>query len=217
MNVRRLLFAAAALAAIVLPGSAAAYPPLSTAIYPTLLLNRSHPLKPLTYAPQLASPAVPLADNSEDLETFLAVPAAPALTALFKGARSDGINLLLSSGYRSYYDQLQLYQASLLTDSVGVTEVVAQPGYSEHQTGLAADVIQSDYFCAAEGCFALTRAAAWLHDNAYRYGFIVRYPPYGHNSTGYEYEPWHLRYVGVSLAATLTAKQETLEEYYGYP
>jgi zinc D-Ala-D-Ala carboxypeptidase len=122
------------------------------------------------------------------------------------------MTLVLSSGYRSYSDQAALYASGSVA-----SEAVAPPGYSEHQSGLAADVIPYNYFCAAQGCFALSRAAAWLDQNSYRYGFIVRYPLYKEASTGYEYEPWHLRYVGIPLAERLHTSGQTLEEFYGLP
>jgi len=185
---------------------------------PAILINKSHPLQPLTYVPpELTVPAVLLAEPPTDPEMQLAPLAAGALTNLFVAAESDNINLVLSSGYRSYSDQATLYASSLENDGAVANEAVARPGYSEHQSGLAADVILSDYFCAAQGCFTLSRAAAWLNQNSYRYGFIVRYPLYKETSTSYEYEPWHLRYVGASLARRLYASQATLEEFYGLP
>jgi zinc D-Ala-D-Ala carboxypeptidase len=188
-------------------------------INPTVLIDKSHPLRPLGYSPpELAVPQVFLTEPpGNDPEMQLVSPVAGALANLFAAAESGGISLVLSSGYRSYSDQAAIYASSLKDDGSAVVEAVARPGYSEHQSGLAADVILYNYFCAAQGCFALSRAAAWLSQNAYIYGFIVRYPLYKQASTGYEYEPWHLRYLGIPLAGQLHASGQTLEEFYGLP
>jgi D-alanyl-D-alanine carboxypeptidase len=92
---------------------------------------------------------------------------------------------------------------------------VAPPGSSEHQTGLAADIVLTSDFCAAEACFGMTTASTWLAAYSYKYGFILRYPYLGHEITKYDYEPWHFRYVAVPLAATLHTRGITLEEYNG--
>lgn len=188
---------------------------------PAALINKSHPLRPLMYAPPpMVVPPVLIAKQPADPEMLLTPLAADALTQIFQTAQSDGISLVLASGYRSYEDQTALYTTSLRENEAAATESVAPPGYSEHQSGLAADVAvysHANYFCAAQGCFALSRAAAWLDQNAYRYGFIVRYPLHKEASTGYEYEPWHVRYVGSPLAAQLHRSHETLEEFYGLP
>jgi D-alanyl-D-alanine carboxypeptidase len=184
----------------------------------TVLIDKSHPLRPRTYSPpELVVPPVLLAELPTDPEMQVAPVTAEALNNLFKAAQAGGISLVLSSGYRSYDDQAMLYTAGLKSDGAATAEAVARPGYSEHQSGLAADVILYDYFCAAQGCFTLSRAADWLSQDAYRYGFIVRYPLHKEASTGYEYEPWHLRYVGIPLAERLHAGGQTLEEFYGLP
>ena len=184
----------------------------------SVLINKSHPLRPRNYTPPfLTVPSISLARQSDDPEMQLASPAAESLTHLFKAAHVDGINLVLASGYRPYEDQAALYNTDVGKDEALAKESVAQPGYSEHQSGLAADVITYDYFCAAQGCFALSKAAAWLDKNAYEYGFVVRYPDYKEASTSYEYEPWHLRYIGSTLALRLHETGQTLEEYYGLP
>ncbi|GEM_PF-7103953 len=184
---------------------------------PTLLVNKSHSLQPRTYTPSsLIVPAVSLAEPVHNPEMQLTPAATTALEALFESAQSGGITLVLSSGYRSYSDQALLYVDAVKSSGLAAAEAVAPPGYSEHQTGLAADVILPNYFCAAQGCFALSQAAAWLANNAYRSGFVVRYSLHKEFSTGYEYEPWHLRYLGPGLAKVLHNKQETLEEFYGF-
>lgn len=96
--------------------------------------------------------------------------------------------------------------------------VSARPGHSEHQTGLAVDLVTpASPDCDFEVCFAETPGGQWLAANAWRYGFIIRYQS-GSDITGYSPEPWHLRYVGKSLAAELRRTGvATLEEFFGIP
>ena len=94
----------------------------------------------------------------------------------------------------------------------------ARPGHSEHQSGLAIDICSTDKSvpCITSG-FNSTQTAKWLSDNAYKYGFILRYPEGKTNETGYKYESWHFRYVGKDLATTLYngGNWITLESYFG--
>jgi len=181
----------------------------------TVLINQSHPLEPQDYRPlDLITPDVALASASNDREMQLSRPAALALESLFAGAKTDNIQLMLSSGYRSYTYQSSLYANFIGRYGLAAKSEVALPGASEHQSGLAADIIDSSHFCAAQGCFITTRAANWLAANSYKYGFIVRYPLGKESITGYQYEPWHFRYVGIPLAKNLHQHNQTLEEYY---
>ena len=123
-----------------------------------------------------------------------------------------GLNLYISSGYRSYYDQKYIYNNYVKTDGQKNADTYsARAGHSEHQTGLAFDLNSIDI------SFASTDEGKWVVDNCYKYGFIIRYPEGKDNITGYIYEPWHLRYVGVDLATKLYNQGDwiTLEEYYG--
>ncbi|MOA44670.1 D-alanyl-D-alanine carboxypeptidase [compost metagenome] len=88
------------------------------------------------------------------------------------------------------------------------------PGHSEHETGLSIDVSGSDGKCAIEDCFGNTAEAKWLGEHATEYGFIIRYPEGKESITGYKYEPWHLRYVGVEISSFIAENNITLEEYY---
>lgn len=143
--------------------------------------------------------------------------AAAALQQLEDAAAADGVGITAISGYRSYAEQSRLYQR--YTDMYGTAQadsISARPGHSEHQTGLAADIGNPDGACALQACFRDTPAGSWAAANAHRFGFIVRYQDGQTDTTGYAYEPWHLRYVGV---ATATAMAEsgygTYEEYAG--
>lgn len=138
------------------------------------------------------------------------------LKKLVTAANSTGLQLEFGSGFRSYEYQSQLYNGYV--SSMGRAEAdrsSARPGHSEHQTGLALDFLRTDDACHLESCFAETPEGKWLAANAYKYGFILRYPKDKESVTGYMYEPWHFRYVGTDLAIELHNKNiETLEEYF---
>ena len=123
-----------------------------------------------------------------------------------------GLNLYISSGYRSYYDQKYIYNNYVKRDGqVAADTYSARAGHSEHQTGLAFDLN------TISAAFANTNEGKWVADNCYKYGLIIRYPQGKEGITGYIYESWHLRYVGVELATKLYNDGDwiTLEEYYG--
>ena len=127
-------------------------------------------------------------------------------------AKSIGINLYIASGFRSYDTQNTLYNNYVNRD--GKTEAdtySARPGHSEHQSGLAFDLNLVD------ASFENTDAFKWLNSNAYRFGFVLRYPKGKTNETGYIYESWHYRYVGEDLAKKLYNNGDwiTLENYFG--
>lgn len=127
-------------------------------------------------------------------------------------ASSIGLNLYISSGYRSYEYQKKIYNNYVSLDGVSAADKYsARPGYSEHQTGLAFDLNTID------DSFANTAEGKWIANNCYRYGLILRYPKGKEDKTGYQYESWHLRYVGVDLASKLYNDGDwiTMEEYFG--
>ena len=139
--------------------------------------------------------------------------AASALESLFAGAKKSGIQLGAFSGYRSYKDQQAAY-GKYKDDSIS-----ARPGHSEHQTGLAQDVVSAakvngDGSNVLVQSYGTTKEGKWLAANAHKYGFIIRYPKGKEKITGYSYEPWHIRYVGKDVAAKLYAQNWTLEEAY---
>ena len=140
----------------------------------------------------------------------------PDLQAMFDDARALGIYPVVSEGYRTYEEQetmMRAYVDRYLAQGYSQEEAeklardyVAEPGTSEHELGIAVDIN------AAEG-HSDWDVYSWLADNAWRYGFILRYPEGGEEITGIEYEPWHYRYVGAEAAAEIHEKQITLEEY----
>lgn len=135
------------------------------------------------------------------------------LEGMFEAAKNDGINLIVVSGYRSYgYQKLLFDESARINGLEHAKKYVAVPGYSEHHTGLAVDVISETYTMLDEG-FENTKEFTWLQNNMSEYGFILRYPKGKEDITGYNYEPWHLRYVGEDIAEDIEMTGVTLEEY----
>lgn len=135
-----------------------------------------------------------------------------AFKEMSAAAKLEGLNIYLSSGFRSYNTQNKLYNNYVKRDGQVVVDTYsARAGHSEHQSGLAFDVNQIN------DTFNNTNEAKWLSDNCYKYGFILRYPKGKTNETGYKYEPWHFRYVGTELATKLYNNGDwiTLESYFG--
>lgn len=127
-------------------------------------------------------------------------------------AKSVGLNLHIVSGFRSYDEQNTLYNSYVSRDGKEAADTYsARPGHSEHQSGLAFDLN------LVNASFEYTNEGKWLNDNCYRFGFILRYPKNKTNETGYIYEAWHFRYVGVDLATKLYNNGDwiTLEKYFG--
>jgi D-alanyl-D-alanine carboxypeptidase len=129
-------------------------------------------------------------------------------------AVKDGINLVMISGYRSYAAQVSTYNGYVAKDGKTAADTYsARPGHSEHQTGWAADL--GNGTCDLEICFGDTKSGKWLATHAHEYGFIIRYPLGKEAITGYQYEPWHLRFVGLELSAELFKTGQTMEEFFG--
>jgi len=126
-------------------------------------------------------------------------------------ATLDNITIKNASGYRSYQYQVNLYNKYVERDGKKAADTYsARPGFSEHQTGLTSDINQID------NSFENTDAFKWLQNNAYKYGFILRFPKDKEDVTGYQYEPWHYRYVGEYVAEKIHDENLTLEEYYAF-
>ena len=122
----------------------------------------------------------------------------------------DDINLYEVSGFRSYATQKRIYNNYVASDGKAEADTYsARPGHSEHQSGLALDVN------SLKNAFAYTAEGKWLAANCHKYGFILRYPYGKSDKTGYIYEPWHIRYVGVERATKIYNSGLCLEEYYG--
>ncbi|MFC6233981.1 D-alanyl-D-alanine carboxypeptidase family protein [Leucobacter soli] len=178
----------------------------------TVVVNKQRPLTPEGWAPDdLVMPDVPN-NNGQPMRK----PAARAIEKMHAAASADGAPFVIASAYRPYDMQVDLFQSYVNRDGVEAAETYsARPGHSEHQTGLVADVDDGSG-CAFEFCFGATAAGAWIRENANRYGFIVRYPEGQQETTGYIYEPYHLRYVGKEVAGLMHEQGvETLEEFFG--
>lgn len=181
-----------------------------------VLVNKSVMLPPGYRPDDLVEPNVRFIFKEKDEKRLMRREAAAALERMFAGAEKDGIYLAGVSGFRSYETQEALFQYYVKTQGEAeARRYSAEPGHSEHQTGLAMDVSGSTGRCAAEDCFADSPEAHWLAQHAPEYGFIIRYPKGKEAVTGYAYEPWHVRYVGVDLAKRITASGLTLDEYLG--
>lgn len=183
---------------------------------PWVIVNKRRPLKPKDYVPTITLPNVALKYGPDAESMHVSTLMAPHLAKLFAAAQRAGHPLVLASGYRSYQYQVKVYKSEV--NAYGKSqadEESARPGYSEHQTGLAADVAPADGSCALKQCFGRTATGQWLAAHAYQYGFIIRYPAGKQAVTGYEYEPWHLRYLGVKAATAMHQQgSRTLEAFF---
>ena len=142
----------------------------------------------------------------------LAREAKEAFETLSEDAKKEGMNIIAMSSYRSYDYQVNLYDNYVATDGKEAADTYsARAGYSEHQTGLAVDVYNK---VLPYTSFEETEEFNWMQENAYKYGFILRFPKDKVNITGYQYESWHYRYVGKEAAKYIHDHDLTLEEYY---
>jgi D-alanyl-D-alanine carboxypeptidase len=182
-----------------------------------VVVNKRRPLQPVDFAPELVQPSVPLATSGEN--SLLNPTTAHAAEAMFAAAAAVGIGMTLASGYRSYATQAATHANLVAAEGPEAADVAsARPGYSEHQTGWALDIGAANGACSFQPCFMSTPAAQWAAAHAHEYGFIVRYPWMQQDTTGYYYESWHLRFVGVEAATDMVRKGvQTLEEYLGLP
>lgn len=177
---------------------------LDTPTSPWVIANKRRPLNPTDFAPQTAAPNVPLRLPGTNPEMQVSRQIIPAVEQLFAAAKADGLDLMLASGYRSYQQQVVVYNAEVNRyGQEAADRESARPGHSEHQTGLAVDVEPITRQCEIQACFGDLPEGKWVAANAHKFGFIIRYSKDNEAVTGYNYEPWHIRYVGPELAAEL--------------
>lgn len=172
----------------------------------TVIVNKKHCFSPISWAP---------GDLASVGGYLLRAEAANQMVAMMNAAAAAGAGFGLSSAYRSYTDQVTTYNnwVAVNGSQAAADTVSARPGYSEHQTGLAADLKAGS--CALE-CFKGTAQYTWLSTHAAEYGFVQRYPDGLTSITGYSPEAWHWRYVGVATATDMKVKGiQTLEQYFG--
>lgn len=168
------------------------------------MINKKHCLAPRNFTP---------ADLITVAGATLTVEAARAYGQMADSAAAAGVPLRVTSSYRSYQSQVSTYNYWVgQNGTVGADTVSARPGYSEHQTGLALDLAADT--CSLE-CFAGTAQSTWMLAHAAEYGFVNRYPAGLESVTGYSAEPWHYRYVGITVAQDMKSRGiKTLEQYW---
>ena len=183
---------------------------------PWVIVNKHRPLSPQDFVPaDLVQPNIRLAVSGE--ASLLNSTTAAAAAKMFGAAATEGIIMALASGYRSYSTQVATYGGYVAsTGQAAADRASARPGHSEHQTGWSFDIADGGGACSFQPCFAEQPAAVWAKANAHKFGFVVRYPWMFHDITGYFYESWHLRYIGVEAASDMVSRGiVTLEEYFG--
>ncbi|MCH4073165.1 M15 family metallopeptidase [Pseudoramibacter sp.] len=140
--------------------------------------------------------------------------AAAALTQMFGAAAKEGITLVANSGYRSYEDQEKIFAQHVQTmGEAKANAISSKAGESEHQLGLAVDLTCAEMSGDLQQSFENTAEGKWIAAHAQDYGYIIRFPKGAEAQTGYEYEPWHVRYVGVSLAQKIKKSGLCYEAY----
>lgn len=205
------------------PAQPAADPakPADPELWSLLLTNTTHPL-PEGYEPELES----VGANSRNGQQFMEKRAAAKLLEMFEAAKADGVELVARSAYRSTKEQTKLFdsmKANYIQQGMSEEEAFAEtkkwrnePGTSEHETGLAVDIVGAqDINANLVGELEERDWAVWLKTHAADYGFILRYPADKTEFTGTSFEPWHYRYVGAEDAKKIMALGLSLEEYLG--
>jgi D-alanyl-D-alanine carboxypeptidase len=180
------------------------------------MVNKEYTL-PEEYEPtDMVTPNVEFSFGDQDIpQRYLRKEAAQALEELFSLAKNEDIELLAVSGFRSYSRQQGIFNVE--KEDKGeeqALQAVALPGQSEHQTGLAMDITSRSVNLEITEDFGESIEGKWVKENAHKAGFIIRYPKGKETITGYQYEPWHLRYVGKEKAAVIYKNSLTLEEYF---
>lgn len=181
-----------------------------------VVVNKARGLHPIDYVPaDLVYPDVPNL-NGQPMRRDVAT----ALTAMFAAGRTEaGLRFSVQSAYRSYDTQVAVYRQDVNAHGRAYADTdTARPGHSEHQTGLAVDISAVPASCSLDACFGKTPQGVWLAANAWRFGFLLRYPADKVAVTGFTYEPWHFRFIGTALATQMHEKASTtLEEFFGVP
>ena len=182
------------------------------------IVNKSRAFANPRYQPNdLHLVSVPTLPGRGQDERSLRAVLMPDLEKLVAAAGNAGVTIYVGSGYRSYATQASLFASNVRQHGEAkANRFSSRPGHSEHQSGLAVDFGGTDRACWVEDCFEQTTASKWLAGHAHEYGFILRYPKGKEKITGYQYEPWHFRYVGRELAGALQQSGLTMEEAWSY-
>lgn len=181
-----------------------------------VVVNKARPLNPIDFTP----PTLVYPDVTYVNRQPMRPEVADALVAMFTAGKAEaGLDFSVQSAYRSFQSQTRVYDDDVAHHGQAYADTdTARPGHSEHQTGLAVDISAVPAKCSLDACFGSTPQGAWLSANSWRFGFILRYAQTTVPTTGFTYEPWHFRFVGVPLATELHAeKDRTLEEFFGVP
>ena len=145
----------------------------------------------------------------------LAKVANDAFINMWNAAKEDNLSLIVNTSYRTFKTQETMYENTKAASGGRTADsTVARPGHSDHQTGLSIDVFEINN--QSMSTFKDSSAYTWLKENAYKYGFIERYPEGKENITGFTFEPWHWRYVGYEASKTIQEEKITFDEYYAY-
>lgn len=179
-----------------------------------VLVNKTRYLDADYKPSDLVVPNVKFSFDGEHEKKNMRKEAAEALEEFFGQAHEEGIYIFALSGYRSYNTQKWLFENR--ANKVGEEEankLIARPGESEHQTGLAMDITSQSVQFDLKTKFGETKEGEWVRDNAHKFGFIIRFAKDKESITGYNYEPWHIRYVGKEAAKDIYDKGIALEEY----
>ncbi|WP_084101372.1 D-alanyl-D-alanine carboxypeptidase family protein [Demequina sp. NBRC 110051] len=179
-----------------------------------VVVNKRRALDPLRYAP---ADLVTLSGISGGSTRYMRREAATAMSRMHAAVRAKGMTFSIVSAYRSHDYQRALFARYARQHGVASAETFsARAGHSEHQTGWTADLGAGT--CSLGGCFGSSTVGRWVAAHSHEYGFIIRYPQGAQAITGYIYEPWHVRYVGVELATYMHDHDiDTLEEQFGLP
>lgn len=173
-----------------------------------MLVNKTYYLTDI-YTPETLQE---LSSRYSSKGSYLSSEAASALKSVSAAAEKLELSIYASNAYRSYQRQEEIY--ANFTKTMGIEKAdakSARPGFSEHQTGLAMDVASNN---DSGGGFASTEEYQWMKDNCTTYGWILRYPENKEQITGFDFEPWHYRYVGIELAEKIKQSGLTYDEYY---
>lgn len=179
-----------------------------------VVVNKKYSL-PIDYKPSdLVVPNVSFSYSGVLEQSYMRAPAAKQMEKMFAAAKKEGVTLNAVSGFRSGERQKVLYNNYVARDGkAAADQYSARPGHSEHQTGLTFDISAPSVGNGLTAALGDTKEGKWIANNAAKFGFIVRYDRGFQSRTGYTYEPWHIRYVGVDVATQIKNNGQTLEEY----
>lgn len=178
-----------------------------------LLVNKKHPIDEAYRPKDLKKVKYGAPDRAEETH-YMRAEAAAAFQHMVEDAAKDGIELKMTTAYRSYDFQKMLFESYVEKEGEEKANTYsAKPGQSEHQTGLSVDVSSPSVDYQLSNDYGKTKEGEWVAAHAHEYGFILRFPKGKEDVTGYQFEPWHLRYVGLLAAKEIYEQKLTLEEY----